>query len=672
MNKLIKQFYCTLLSIVLVTAFHNVSAQECGKRELDPRIAGFLKMIGYKDLSIEELRGLPIEQIKYVKLPEIPYPQQDVKRIKITKDSIPVLVFNPLHQNNLPIIINYHGGGFISPLLPGLEHSLWQEAKTYGAIVFAVDYRVAPEHKFPAAVNDSYNAFKWIAEHGADLGGDTSHITLMGNSAGANLVAVIAQKAKKENIAGKIKLQVMNGLPVDLRPQRMETSASYQQNAVGYFQTKAASYFAVEMYAPGQTNNPEVSPILTEDLSGLPPAVIINAEFDPLRDDGFLYASRLKNAGVKVWDKCFAGQIHCLIGALPNSEAIKEYESIVKLAMNESFARASIIPNRISKEGFITINGIEQWVTIKGDSTKPVVLFLHGGPGSPLSPYADAVYGKWEKDFTLVQWDQRGTARTYGSNAPDELTPEYLRSNPLTLEQMTADGVELARYLTKHLGKKKIILFGSSWGSVLGVKMAQKSPELFYAYIGHSQLVDPAASNLSAYNKLVQLAQQAKDQASLDLLRSIGKPPYDTAKHAGQFMRIVKKYQQKNTLPAPASWFVLSPKYDNQKDEQHRSDGDDYSFVNYTGDKRLGIAPMSAKINFLKDGLVFKIPVYFIQGEEDIQTPASLNKTYFNKIKAPAKKFILLPKTEHGFNQSVIDAHYNIMMQYIVPAIGSK
>jgi len=117
----------------------------------------------------------------------------------------------------------------------------------------------------------------------------------------------------------------------------METSVSYQENAKGYWQTKAACYFAIELYAPGQYNNPEVSPILTDDLKGLPPAVIINAEFDPLRDDGALYAAKLKKNGVKVWDKCFAGQIHMLFGLPPDAEELKEYETIVKTAMSESF-----------------------------------------------------------------------------------------------------------------------------------------------------------------------------------------------------------------------------------------------------------------------------------------------------------------------------------------------
>ena len=255
-----KSAFIIFLTIVLAFNSHAVSAQTCGTRQLDPRVASFLKMIGYQDMTIEQLREMPIEQIKFPMIPLIPYPKEDVKRIKITADSIPVLIFNPLHAQNLPIIINYHGGGFISPLVPGIEHSLWQDAKTYGAVVFAIDYRVAPENKFPAAVNDSYNAFKWISEHGSEFGGDTSRIALYGISAGANLVAVITQKAKKEGINNKIKLQILNGLPADLSPKNMETSASYQENAKGYFQTKAACYFSVELYAPGQYNNPEVSP----------------------------------------------------------------------------------------------------------------------------------------------------------------------------------------------------------------------------------------------------------------------------------------------------------------------------------------------------------------------------------------------------------------------------
>lgn len=322
-----------VLGITLCFTGQPSLGQSCGTRQLDKRVASFLEMIGYQDMTIEQLRSTPIAQIKFAGPPLIPYPQKDVQRIKITADSIPVLIFNPLHEVNLPIIINYHGGGFIAPLIPALEHSLWQDAKTYGAIVFAVDYRVAPENKFPAAVDDSYNAFKWISENGNKFGGDTSRIVLMGNSAGANLVAVTTQKAKKEGMANRIKLQVLNGLPADLSPHHMETSESYQQNATGYFQTKAACYFAVENYAPGKYHDPQVSPILTEDLPGLPSAVIINAEFDPLRDDGILYAAKLRKQGVQVWEKCFPGQIHLLLGLPADAIELREMEAMINNAM---------------------------------------------------------------------------------------------------------------------------------------------------------------------------------------------------------------------------------------------------------------------------------------------------------------------------------------------------
>ncbi|MEO8965629.1 MAG: alpha/beta hydrolase, partial [Gammaproteobacteria bacterium] len=159
MNKI---FSLPIVLFLLGLSSQQLFAQSCGTRQLDPNVAYMLKFINYKDQSLEELRNTPIEQIRSTGLPNIPYPQEDVKRIKITKDSIPILVFNATHKKGIPVIINYHGGGFIIPLVPELEHSLWQDSKTYGAIIFAVDYRVAPEHKFPAAVNDSYAAFKWV------------------------------------------------------------------------------------------------------------------------------------------------------------------------------------------------------------------------------------------------------------------------------------------------------------------------------------------------------------------------------------------------------------------------------------------------------------------------------------------------------------------------------
>jgi pimeloyl-ACP methyl ester carboxylesterase len=318
------------------------------------------------------------------------------------------------------------------------------------------------------------------------------------------------------------------------------------------------------------------------------------------------------------------------------------------------------LKNEISEEKYILINGIEQWVTIKGNSSKPIILFLHGGPGSPISPYIDVLYKDLEKDFIIVQWDQRGTGRTYGRNSPpEELSAEYLKANPLTLELMTNDGIELSEYLLKHLGKQKIILFGTSWGSALGVKIATKRPDLFYAYVGHSQIVNPTI-DIEFYNKIYKMAEGRKDNDALEILNTIGKPPYSSAKNVGLLFRIVKKYEKANSTPAPSNWFELSPAYDNEKDNQNRSDGDDYSFVHYTGDSILGVQSMSASINSMKDNLNFQIPIYLIQGNEDILTSKEKTKKYFNKIKAPKKSYYLLPKTAHGFNLQVLEAQYKI------------
>ena len=323
--------------------------------------------------------------------------------------------------------------------------------------------------------------------------------------------------------------------------------------------------------------------------------------------------------------------------------------------------------NRISEERFIMINGIDQWVTIKGERTKPAILFLHGGPGSPISPYADAIYGGWEKDFILIQWDQRGTGKTYGKNAPAELDADYLKSNPLTVEQMVSDGIALTEYLRKYLGKEKFILLGSSWGSELGVSMVIKRPDLFCAYVGHSQVVDPSENLVYDYQKILKMAQRAGDQQSVNELRMIGAPPYDTARNAGRLFRVIKKYERQNSVPAPDSIWKPSPLYDSKKDEQDRADGDDYSFVNYVGDKRLGVIPMMATVHLSKNALDFKVPVYLIQGEEDILTPKEISKKYFDQIRAPKKEYVLVPGAAHGFNASVLKAQFKIVQSISCP-----
>ncbi|GAA4343859.1 alpha/beta hydrolase [Flaviaesturariibacter amylovorans] len=311
----------------------------------------------------------------------------------------------------------------------------------------------------------------------------------------------------------------------------------------------------------------------------------------------------------------------------------------------------------LSEEGFVSINGIEHWVTLSGDPAKPAIFFLHGGPGSTFSPYAKNVYPGWEKDFLLVQWDQRGAGRTFGRTAPEELSPVYLRTHRLTLEQMAADGIALTEYLLKRLGKKKLILFGTSWGSVLGVTMAAARPDLYYAWVGHSQVLRLDTDG-EIYEQLLQRAQRNGDTSTVRQLAELGRPPYARARTVGALWRILKKYERASSEPAPAHWFTEAAGYAQPKDRQHREDGDDYSFVNLVGDSVLGVPAMRSGIDFTNTHL--GIPVYLIQGEEDIMTPKERTRAWFDGLRAPAKEFILLPRSAHGFNERVVAAQYRV------------
>ena len=137
-------------------------------------------------------------------------------------------------------------------------------------------------------------------------------------------------------------------------------------------------------------------------------------------------------------------------------------------------------------------------------------------------------------------------------------------------------------------------------------------------------------------------------------------------------MRIIKKYEALQASPAPDSFWKVSPLYDNPKEARNRADGDDYSFVNYMGDRQLGVKSMMAGIRLSANALVFVLPVYLIQGAVDILTGKEITRAYFDSITAPQKKYILLADAAHGINVPVLEMQYKIMKEYIVPFIKSQ
>jgi acetyl esterase len=257
-----------------------------------------------------DVKGAPIGKIEDGELPgpggALPYriyrPQQPAARPS------PALVF-------------FHGGGGVFGDIDthdGLCRMLCEES---GCAVISVGYRQAPEHKFPAAVEDSYAAALWVVEHAVELGLDADRIAVGGDSAGGGLAAVVCQMAATKH-GPRLALQVLFCPVMDLRAE----TPSRRAFAQGYFLDQATIDWMVQHYcgADADFNDPRLSPLRASQFSGLPPAHVHTAEFDPLRDEGEAYAKLLRQAGVVARYTCHAGMIHhfyAMAGAIPAARA---------------------------------------------------------------------------------------------------------------------------------------------------------------------------------------------------------------------------------------------------------------------------------------------------------------------------------------------------------------
>ena len=315
----------------------------------------------------------------------------------------------------------------------------------------------------------------------------------------------------------------------------------------------------------------------------------------------------------------------------------------------------------VDEEGFVRIGGIEQWVTIHGqDRSKPVILMVHGGPGNPTTLYANPYFKAWEKDFVIVQWDQRGAGMTYGRNPPAE-------GEHLTVERLRDDGIEVAAYAAKHLGKRKVILMGGSWSSILGAHMAKARPDLFHAYVGSSHLARSADNLKASYDRTLGLARAGADADAIAKLEAMGPPPWTNPRNFGAVRRITRKYEAARTDPAPAPWMELAPAYATPKALADYEGGEDYSYIEFVGLHGEG---MYSKTDLYTLGPQFKVPVFVILGEQDLVSTPEVARAWFDTLRAPDKAFVLLPRTGHDPNPAMAAAQLKILETRVAPLIG--
>jgi acetyl esterase len=303
---------------------HRISL---GSRTMDPKaqiVGEFVKSIrvpGYYP-PLPELRQQLRTMVTLMDEPAPPLPRIEDLRIPGPVGEIPARVYAPsVGGPPLPAVAYFHGGGWVQGDLETHHGLCARLARHAGVLVVAVDYRLAPEHKFPAAVEDCLAAYRWLRTRGRDVGADPARVAVAGDSAGGNLSAVVSQLAA----AGGTPVPTCQVLIYPAVDFTLET-ASHRELADGHVIPRDRIVWYGEQYLRSEADKADLraSPLRAASLAGQPPALIVTAGFDPLRDEGRAYGERLREAGVDVVQREYPGQIHAFISltkAIPQGMA---------------------------------------------------------------------------------------------------------------------------------------------------------------------------------------------------------------------------------------------------------------------------------------------------------------------------------------------------------------
>jgi acetyl esterase len=246
---------------------------------------------------------------------------------------IPVRVYRPSDESGRPVIVYFHGGGWVIGSLETHDNSCRALTNAVDAVVVSVDYRLAPEHKFPAAADDAFAATRWVAEHAFELGGDPRRIAVAGDSAGGNLAAVVSLLARDAG-GPMLAYQLLVYPATDCE----RDSESMRANATGYFLEADSMRWFDGHYLRSESDREDwrFSPLRADSLAGLPPAFVLTAEFDPLCDQGEAYARRLEDAGVPVELRRYDGVFHGFFGMRDLMKPAQQAFEDVTKAMREA------------------------------------------------------------------------------------------------------------------------------------------------------------------------------------------------------------------------------------------------------------------------------------------------------------------------------------------------
>jgi pimeloyl-ACP methyl ester carboxylesterase len=302
--------------------------------------------------------------------------------------------------------------------------------------------------------------------------------------------------------------------------------------------------------------------------------------------------------------------------------------------------RKIVTPNGVEELLEIPIADTKQWISVRGrDRSNPILLMIHGGPASPEIPSSWAFQDGWEDFFTVVQWDQRGSGKTFLGNDPEKIAPT------LTLDRITEDAAEVVRYLRSHYQKDKVFVLGHSWGSLVGLSLAKRHPEMLYAYVGMGQIVNGRANEVASYAQTLRLAEQANNTEALNELKLLA--PYPEADGSVPLDKLGTERKWVmffgGLTYGRKDWsyyerlFQFSPAY-TSADVAAVDKGSALSLPRLFPDL----------LQFDVSGVTqWQCPIVLFLGRHDLTTPSTVAAEWFGKIRAPKKKLVWFENSAH-------------------------
>lgn len=292
-------------------------------------------------------------------------------------------------------------------------------------------------------------------------------------------------------------------------------------------------------------------------------------------------------------------------------------------------------PSGIESLEKVTLGDIEQWILIRGeDQSKPVLLWLHGGPGTPTLPLASQHDAELVKHFVVVHWDQRGAGKSYSPEVP---------VGAMTVNQFVSDTYELTQILIERFDTPKIYLIGHSWGSKIGVLTVVQHPDLYYAFIALGQSVYSADGDAVGYQFALNQASSNENQKALNELEAIGPPPWTTAEQRSTYARWINSFGGTGRQFDIQDYFreiINSPDY-SLKDVYGFFRGQQFSGNTIFENKE------SERVNLFEQANKLDVPIYFFQGRYDYNTPGDVVERYYEMLDAPQKTLIWFEQAAH-------------------------